>query len=75
MSKRELKKMTKDAEERLGKKEVDLLQRMKSKLLKDEEEALERQNKAKRKAALEREKNKTFEELLSESDMDWHKYK
>ncbi|MGM0523208.1 MAG: YqkE family protein [Bacillota bacterium] len=75
MRKREVKKMKQEAEERFGKKEVDLLEQMKSKLLKDEADTIERQKQAKTKAAIEREKNKTFEELLSESEMDWHKYK
>lgn len=75
MRKREVKKIKQEAEDRLGKKEVDLLEQMKAKLLKDEADAIERQKQAKRQAAIEREKNKTFEELLSESEMDWHKYK
>ncbi len=75
MRKREVKKLKKEAEERFGEKEVDLLEQMKTKLLNNEKEALERQKQAKQKAAIEREKNKTFEELLSESEMDWHKYK
>lgn len=75
MSKREVKKMRRDAEERFGKKEVDLLEQMKTQLLKDEADQLERKKQAKRKADIEREKNKTFEQLLSESEMDWQKYK
>lgn len=75
MRKREVKKMKQEAEDRFGKKEVDLLEQMKAKLLKDEADTIERQKQAKRQAAIEREKNKTFEELLSESEMDWHKYK
>lgn len=75
MRKREVKKIKQEAEDRLGKKEVDLLEQMKAKLLKDEADAIERQKQAKRQAAIEREKNKTFEQLLSESEMDWHKYK
>lgn len=75
MRKREVKKMKQEAEDRFGKKEVDLLEQMKAKLLKDEADTIERQKQAKQQAAIEREKNKTFEELLSESEMDWHKYK
>ena len=75
MRKREVKKIKQEAEDRLGKKEVDLLEQMKAKLLKDEAVTIERQKQAKRQEAIEREKNKTFEQLLSESEMDWHKYK
>jgi hypothetical protein len=75
MRKREVKKMKQEAEDRFGKKEVDLLEQMKAKLLKDEADTIERQKQAKRQEAIKREKNKTFEQLLSESEMDWHKYK
>jgi hypothetical protein len=75
MRKREVKKVKQEAEERFGKKEVDLLEQMKAQLLKDEADAIERKKQAKRQAAIELEKNKTFEELLSESELDWHKFK
>ncbi|GEM01689.1 Protein of unknown function [Halolactibacillus halophilus] len=75
MRKREMKKMKQEAEERFGKKEIDLLEQMKAKLLKDEATKIEEQKQAKRQAMVEHEKNKTFEQLLSESEMDWHKYK
>lgn len=75
MRKRDIKRAKREAEERLGEGKVNDLEQLKQKLLKTEAEQIKQEQRAKQEAAREREKNKTFEELLNESDMNWKKFK
>jgi len=51
------------------------LQQKKQELLQEEEKRKKEEEERKRQEALRKEKSKSFEELLAESDLDWRKYK
>ncbi|WP_053219324.1 YqkE family protein [Virgibacillus senegalensis] len=66
---------TNSLKERLDPELVNKLSSKKKELKKEEQAKLEQEKQRKAEERKIREANKSFEELLKESDLDWHQYK
>ncbi|WP_407268833.1 YqkE family protein [Radiobacillus sp. PE A8.2] len=76
MSKQKNKQDDKSSlKDRLGADVLNKLAMKKSSLKEAEQQAVELANKRKIEERKQREKNKSFEELLEESNLDWQKFK